>query len=221
VIFHIPHSSAKLPVTYDRLPRSYIDEFTDWGSDTLFSHEAADRVVFGYSRFFVDVERLADDPLDAKGNGFFYTHTPDSVHCYRSKLDLEFVEAKRLYDQWHHNLRKLAARNLCYTENVVLIDCHTFSDKQAALIHGEMDFPDICIGFNADADPKVPEMLVRGFQDNGYSVAENFPFSNAVKPLDDPGLHCVMIEVNKRLDYAALRPVITEILEEVARFEFS
>lgn len=218
MILHIPHSSARLPINYDRLPRSYIDEFTDWGTDELFRHSAADRMIAKHSRFYVDVERLVDDPLDEVGSGFFYTHTPDGLHCYRSKLDPEFAQAEMIYKNWHRELKTIAARNISYTENVVLIDCHSFSDKQAGLIHGDQAFPDICIGFNEGADEGVVRMFKTAFE--GYSVAENFPFSNAIQPIKADALHCVMVEVNKRLDYTALKPVVTALLDEVARFEF-
>jgi N-formylglutamate amidohydrolase len=219
VILHIPHAVSVMPITYPRLPRSYLDEFTDWGTDDLFHHEAADRFVFNYSRFFVDVERLPDDVLDIRGNGFYYTHTPDGIHCYRSKSDPEYAQALEIYEDWHRDLRKAASRNLSMTKNVAVIDCHSFSDRQAALIHGEKDFPDICIGDNGDTP--LAALVAEGFADHGYTVVKNFPFSNAISPIADENLHCVMIEVNKRLDYTALANTITSILDRVAEFEFS
>jgi len=64
MILHIPHSRTGL---IDEVEINNLDEninlLTDWYVDSLFNHEAAQKLIFNYSRFVVDVERFRSDPM--------------------------------------------------------------------------------------------------------------------------------------------------------------
>ena len=74
------------------------------------------------------------------------------------------------------------------------MDCHSFPNDIAPDV-------DICLGFNTDGTRPSDETInaVTGmFQVEGYEVAHNRPYGNAIAPLGYRG-HSLMIEVNKRL----------------------
>lgn len=61
---------------------------------------------------------------------------------------------------------------------------------------------DICIGYNEDwskPDKETIELAVNLFEDNGYKVGVNEPYSNSETP-DCPFLYqSMMLEVNKKV----------------------
>jgi N-formylglutamate amidohydrolase len=230
MLFHIPHSKTSMPVEYPLLPKDYIDNYTDWYTDELFVHSAADRLVFPYSRFYVDVERLLDDPLDKVGNGLFYTHTPDGKIQYRSK-EHDYDHAFTLFYDWHKKLRATVNKNMSYTEKVVLVDCHSFSNEQADATmpwNKGRHYPDIGIGFNDSANPEFIEWVGDLFEDVGFNIGMNFPYSNSIQPVEDANLYSVMIEVNKALyltgieksgNFDNTKKAIHGVLDKLSKFE--
>jgi N-formylglutamate amidohydrolase len=230
MLFHIPHSKTAMPVEYPLLPKEYIDNYTDWYTDELFVHSAADRLVFPYSRFYVDVERLLDDPLDKVGNGLFYTHTPDGKIQYRDK-DKDYDHFLNSYEIWHKKLRDTVNKNLSYTDKVVLVDCHSFSDEQANATMPwikRKKYPEICIGYNDSANPEFIEWVGELFEDADFSVELNFPYSNSIQPVEDENLYTVMIEVNKSLylngtekseNFDSTKKAIHGVLDKLSKFE--
>ena len=79
-------------------------------------------------------------------------------------------------------------------ENTILIDCHSFSNNIP-------DAPDICIGYNNDESYSglIINELTRSFEDSGYSIKYNFPYTNSLYPKMPFVYKSVMIEVNKRI----------------------
>ena len=80
IILHVPHSSTKIPdisITPEirdkcmEMARPLIDYYTDeLFVPENYGQQSSQRmiaIVFEYCRFFCDVERLEDDPLEAKG----------------------------------------------------------------------------------------------------------------------------------------------------------
>lgn len=218
MILHIPHSSQYIPVLYDKLDNETIFNYTDIDTDKLFWHESADMMIFPYSRFYVDVERLENDPLELEHHGLYYTHDYKNIQ-YRTNS--EYDHAKELYDIWHKNLKNNILKNLSYSEKVILVDCHSFSDIQIGT-YG----PDICIGTNEHTtSEKLKSIVYESFNSLGYNVEINYPYSNSIEPIQDDGFETIMIEVNKRLymndNFDSVKKDITNILNEIHKYEIS
>ena len=163
-------------------------KLTDWHTDYLFHgyrKENIRTVRFPYSRFIVDAERLWDDPLEAEGQGILYKR----VKGYSRMIPPEY-EAK-LLNLWHSHQARLRD-NLC--PDALLLDCHSFPSELSDI--------DICIGYNEDwskPNKETIELAVNLFEDNGYKVGINEPYSNSETPVCPFDYHSMMLEVNKKV----------------------
>ena len=80
IVLNIPHASPVFPFGrsgWEEGIGGEIARWTDWYTDYLFA--GASRldgriipVIYPFSRFFCDVERLKDDPLESVGRGRVY-----------------------------------------------------------------------------------------------------------------------------------------------------
>ena len=196
IVLNEPHASIE-GLYDDQLSGWCIDErfvnevvfrLTDWHTDYLFhgfKRPNIRTVRFPFSRFIVDAERLWDDPMEDLGQGIIYRH----FDGYRRQVQ-PVIEAK-LLRLWEDHQRKLK-RNLC--EGSLLLDCHSFPE--------DMGDVDVCIGFNEDWSKPSKELLeyaVNLFEDNGYSVGINYPYSNSEAPACTFVYQSMMLEVNKRV----------------------
>jgi N-formylglutamate amidohydrolase len=169
-------------------------DHADWYTDLMFEDRSNPRiqaVVAEFSRFVVDMERLDDDPLEAEGQGKVYTHYG---YGRRSGLTPEMrAKLEQLWlDYQHRLLAAVQAR-----PNSLLIDCHSFCAREAEDI-------DVCLGYNDDWSRPSDATLRRiteVFEEQGYRVGINTPYSNAKTPLaerlGDGGYKSFMIELNK------------------------
>ena len=196
IVLNEPHASVE-GLYDDRLSGWSIDErfinevvfrLTDWHTDYLFHgtrHPKIRTVRFPLSRFIVDAERLWDDPMDDIGQGIIYRH----FDGYRRQVPKPHEAL--LLRLWESHQQKLR-RQLC--EGALLLDCHSFPD--------DMGDVDVCVGFNDDwsrPDKALLDYAVNLFEDNGYSVGINYPYSNSEAPECAFGYQSMMLEVNKRV----------------------
>jgi N-formylglutamate amidohydrolase len=75
-----------------------------------------------------------------------------------------------------------------------LLDCHSFPSELSDI--------DICIGYNEDwskPNKKTIELAVNLFEDNGYKVGINEPYSNSETPDCPFEYQSMMLEVNKKV----------------------
>ncbi len=81
IVLHIPHAIINgIFGPYGKWPlnpyfiNDCVSKWTDWYTDLLFaiSNENVTNVVFPYSRFVCDAERLDNDPMEALGQGILY-----------------------------------------------------------------------------------------------------------------------------------------------------
>ena len=155
----------------ERFINDIVLKWTDWHTDFLFhgyKSENVRTVRFPYSRFIVDAERLWDDPLEQHGQGIVYKQ----FNGYTRTVPEE--NEAQLLGLWHWHQQRLRD-NLC--EGALLLDCHSFPS--------EMSDVDICIGFNEDwSKPHkgTLELAINLFEDNGYKVGINEPYSNSETP---------------------------------------
>ena len=195
IVLNEPHASIE--GLYDvRLSFWIIDEnfindivlkWTDWHTDYLFhglKKENIRTVRFPYSRFIVDAERLWNDPLEAEGQGILYKH----FEGYNRLIPHE--DEERLFSLWHRHQERLR-NNLC--TDALLLDCHSFPSGLSDV--------DICIGYNEDwSKPhrETIEIAVNLFEENGYKVGINEPYSNSETPDCPFPYESMMLEVNKK-----------------------
>ena len=171
----------------ERFINDIVLKWTDWHTDFLFHGYRSEKirtVRFPYSRFIVDAERLWDDPLEQHGQGIVYKQFDGYTRTVPKKNEVQ------LLGLWHWHQQRLRD-NLC--EGALLLDCHSFPS--------EMSDVDICIGFNEDwskPHKDIVELAVNLFEDNGYKVGINEPYSNSETPDCPFSYQSMMLEVNKR-----------------------
>ena len=143
-------------------------------------------VPFCKSRFDCDVERLENDPLKEMGQGIYYTKFEDCTRKYN------FDEHKHAVEDWLLHRYAIIA-NL--VPNSLIIDCHSFPSEVCEDI-------DINIGFNEDfSKPSAAfiTFLADFFEQYGYKVGINKPYSNSITPTQELAYKSVMIELNKKI----------------------
>lgn len=198
IILNIPHSQTVFPGNsmdqwdnIDTLKNDmsiwtdhYAHELFVWGAETL----DVIPVVYQYSRYYCDVERLIDDPLDAVGRGIIYTKLA-SDDGERKVSAEERAGIMSEYRAYHEHITELLE------DGAMLIDCHSFSQFLAEDV-------DICIGFNEDRTKPADQLLgliENHFREWGYRVAFNKPYSNSLAPGSQHSYTSFMIEANKHL----------------------
>lgn len=188
IVLNIPHASPVFPFGRggweDGIQRE-VDRWTDWFTDWLFISEDPRTVAVAYpfSRFFCDVERLEDDPMEEVGQGIVYRRFNGL------KRELEAGEETWTLTSYREHIGRLRR---AVNEETLLIDCHSFPQ--------DLSDVEICLGFNDDwsRPPRaVIEYVERHFIRAGYRVGLNSPYSNAVSPACDCRYRSLMVEVNK------------------------
>jgi len=168
----------------------HIAHLTDWFTDWIFCSAAkADSricpVIFPFSRFFCDVERLENDPMESIGQGIVYT---DVGSCHRTISD---TEKDKLSERFYYS--HLERLKTMLTPSSFLMDCHSFPQ--------EISDVDICIGYNDDWSHPEDSLVNRVcslFNSEGLSTGINEPFSNSISPAMPFSYPSMMIELNKR-----------------------
>lgn len=191
LVLNIPHSSVEgmiesgWPINRDMWQS--VRRWTDWYTDYLFatSNPHIKTVRMGLSRFIVDVERLIDDPLQEIGQGIVYTRFEEHMRLVDSS---ELMLLRQLYNAHHQTLKQ------CITPGTLLIDCHSFPS--------DISDVDVCIGYNKDWSKPPTEVIGKvrnAFEERGYKVGINTPYSNSVTPHCPFEYNSLMIELNKRV----------------------
>lgn len=198
IVLNIPHASINgvFDPQYGGWPcnqyfvNNCLNRLTDWYTDFLFltlsKQKDVSTVVFPYSRFVCDAERLENDPLEEIGQGIIYKKYGNFE---RNPMDKKQI--KRTMRLWKKHQKCL--KKEIKSPNTVLIDCHSFPSD----VHD----CNICIGFNNDwsYNEKIVNGIAKIFKDRGYSVEFNKPYSNSISPKMPFPYTSVLIEVNKRV----------------------
>jgi N-formylglutamate amidohydrolase len=208
IILHIPHASIVLPSQVDFLlgheALAYeLDAMTDHQTDQLFDLSGARHCVFPVSRLVVDPERFIEDSMESVGMGVVYTHTTDCDPLRAiSEIDrLTLIDT--YYHPHHNNLTRMVDSCLEQHDQCLIIDCHSFP-AQPLPYELDRNRPDICIGTDTyHTSAGLKNCLSKAFEDSGYRVAIDSPFSGSIVPLKhyhlDRRVSSVMIEVNRSL----------------------
>lgn len=218
MILHIPHASAQIPADVreglfisNAELQSELLAMTDWFTDDLFDYNGhlASKVIYPVSRLVADPERFPDDTKEimAKcGMGAVYTRTSGG-DVLRSKLTPS--ERQCLLDAYYipHHIALTAAvqAELDRLDLALVVDCHSFPSQPLPYeLNQNLDRPDICIGTDEYHSPKsLVETVASCFEDYGYSVGIDRPFSGSIVPSDyyqkNSRVTSIMIEINRRL----------------------
>ena len=212
VIAHIPHASIEVPFRehYSGDVDAELALVTDWATDRLVT--ADESVVFPFSRLWCDVERLVNDPLDARGLGLFTTHRMngdvlrEAKEPYLSQVNADYVA--------HHDKVVRAIVGAISLMPVCLLDVHGYAGEQAKLNDHSEPYPDICLGYDdAAVPPGLIPAVAKVFEDAGYSVGNNQPYQGALIPAafeGDPNFFALMIEVNKTVYMDCANAIISD-----------
>ena len=192
IVLSIPHSSIDgLSTTSWNDKAALLSEvrrWTDWYTDLVFvpdDRNGIKTVIADYSRFVVDVERLPSDPMEKIGQGILY----EKFNGLRRTMGQE--ERQGMIAYYMGYIKTLTEM---LSEHSLLIDCHSFPS--------DLSDVDICIGYNDDwrrPTDFVIDIVVEFFKKEGYKVAINTPYQNAIAPETNFVYNSIMIEINKRV----------------------
>lgn len=217
-VFHVPHSSAIVPVE-DRSEFVVSDEelslellrMTDWFTDELFVLDSSEFPVarFPVSRLVVDPERFADDSNEtmvSRGMGVVYTKTSQGARLRSEPTPERRAQLlEKYYVPHHQRLSDLVAGALARHGRALVIDCHSFPSKPLPYeLDQDPDRPDICLGTDAFHTPaSLADFAQEIFLKKGFTVRINRPFSGALVPAEfyerDKRVAALMFEVNRGL----------------------
>lgn len=239
ILFHIPHSSLKIPSKYWKIcirDKNYIEKanvlLTDLSTDKL-APSKCHKLIFKYSRLFCDVEKFKDDSKEImakKGMGVVYTKDCDNIISIPSKKYKRKV-LKSYYDKHHNKLDKLVTNILKKYNRCIIIDFHSFSDEMVKKLLDIDNNPDICIGIDKFyTDALLTNFTVNHFKKYGYSVEINKPYSGTMLPTKyfnkhDKRLSSIMIEINKRIylkdkkEYYKLKNCIEDYYKKIQSYD--
>ena len=237
IVLHIPHSSERLPHGFLRhtlLNQQAVLDFRDIIADKntkeLFGKNNYKKVVFNWLRIFCDVEKFVDPQQEIMaqfGMGVVYTHTNKGERFFSPTAEYVNRVIRKYYLPHHLKLDK-AVQTYLKKNSVILVDCHSFCKEIIMFDDKRRDLPDICIGYNEPAPSKVAEFVTDYFQNLGYKVKANYPYSGTMIPnclLRDPNPNfcSFMIEINKDIYLASpaafktLQMQINSLLRELER----
>lgn len=183
---------------------------TDWFTDEIFGgmENCAD-VIFPISRLVVDPERFEnddDEPMSAQGMGVVYELTSSQQ---RLRIKPSAADRRALMNAFYHPhhllLSTLTDKAIEAHGHCLILDGHSFPSSPLPYeMDQSLDRPDICIGSD---DFHTPGFLLNAavdlFEEAGFDVAVNRPFSGALVPLghfqSDKRVSALMIEVRRDL----------------------
>jgi N-formylglutamate deformylase len=217
-ILHIPHSSPIIPhehrnkflLNNDELQIEIL-RMTDWFTDELFTPSDKEYVSVRYpvSRIVLDPERFEEDDKEimaSRGMGLIYIKTSDGRDLRPPPSMTERHSLMKQYYRPHHSSLLAAVKTV--RENVpeaLVIDCHSFPSSPLPYeIDQNPERPEICIGTDDyHTLPWLADLAVYLFENAGFSVEVNRPFSGALVPIEyynmDRTVSGIMLELNRKL----------------------
>jgi N-formylglutamate amidohydrolase len=157
-----------------------------------------------HSRIFIDIERFEDDKLEEQykyGMGWYYTKSPFENKEIRKTSSKKKIIKK--YQEYHNKFTEIVEKELKQNNQVRIIDCHSFSNKQLWFQSKEIEkMPEICIGYEEyHKDEEFIKYFIEEFKD--YKISINKPYSGSIVPLKfykkEKMVKSTMIEINKKI----------------------
>jgi len=197
-LLHIPHASEYIPedvtdqfvcskMELRREVQLMTDHHTDWLVQLL---EVADksRIIAPVSRLVVDMERFDDDSVEVMsqvGMGAIYEKGSQQQTIRRKLTQLEKSKLLKKYYYPHHEALEARAESLVNTYGkAIIIDVHSYPSTALPYERDHtLSRPEICIGCCDFHTPKGLETsVVSAFEQEGFDVAINTPFSGTLVP---------------------------------------
>lgn len=217
VICNIPHSSTVIPKKFSQdflLSKKDLnnevklmaDLYTDKIYKSLFENFGG--IISKVSRIVVDIERFSDDkkePMSKVGMGILYIKTSNGTILRKINPSRRKEYIEEIYKPYHESLNDVVVKSLKENEMCLIIDCHSFPSKDRMYESDKkLNRPDVCIGIDDFHTPRKLKMLLKKkFEEGGYSVKYNSPFSGTLVPSNfyhkNKNVHSVMIEINRKL----------------------
>jgi N-formylglutamate amidohydrolase len=216
IICNVPHSGTLIPEEFIldfSLSKDETDEevkyMADNYTDNLYSEliSVSSFIKSKISRVVLDIERFKneeDEPMSKVGMSALYRLT-SSGKVLRNVSEINKKKLEEIYDDYHNTLTKLVSLSLDKNNIAIIVDCHSFPSKPRGYESDkEENRPDVCIGVDEFHTPKdLVNLLKVNFEEFGFSVKINSPFSGSIVPLNfykkDKKVVSVMIEVNRNL----------------------
>lgn len=232
ILIHIPHSSLYIPRIYKKISLVSEEELEkenifmcDNKIDELIDNKEQS-LIFNYSRLYCDVERFRDDSeiMNKYGMGYIYTKTSTGKKIFDSPSLSHKKEIDLIYENHHKKLDDYVTRILNKYNKCIIIDMHSYSDHQVANLFNYQNTPDICLGTEeAYYNQELIDTIKEYFENYGYSVMLNYPYSGSIIPnkyfnKTNTNIVSIMIELNKRIyidNFEEFKIIFNNLLEKL------
>lgn len=232
ILIHIPHSSLYIPRIYKKISLVSEEELEkenifmcDNKIDELIDNKEQS-LIFNYSRLYCDVERFRDDSeiMNKYGMGYIYTKTSTGKKIFDSPSLSHKKEIDLIYENHHKKLDDYVTRILNKYNKCIIIDLHSYSDHQVANLFNYQNTPDICLGTEeAYYNQELIDTIKEYFENYGYSVMLNYPYSGSIIPnkyfnKTNTNIVSVMIELNKKIyidNFDEFKIIFNNLLEKL------
>lgn len=232
ILIHIPHSSLYIPRIYKKISLVSEEELEkenifmcDNKIDELIDNKEQS-LIFNYSRLYCDVERFRDDSeiMNKYGMGYIYTKTSTGKKIFDSPSISHKKEIDLIYENHHKKLDDYVTRILNKYNKCIIIDLHSYSDHQVANLFNYQNTPDICLGTEeAYYNQELIDTIKEYFENYGYSVMLNYPYSGSIIPnkyfnKTNTNIVSIMIELNKKIyidNFDEFKIIFNNLLEKL------
>lgn len=232
ILIHIPHSSLYIPRIYKKISLVSEEELEkenifmcDNKIDELIDNKEQS-LIFNYSRLYCDVERFRDDSeiMNKYGMGYIYTKTSTGKKIFDSPSLSHKKEIDLIYENHHKKLDDYVTRILNKYNKCIIIDMHSYSDHQVANLFNYQNTPDICLGTEeAYYNQELIDTIKEYFENYGYSVMLNYPYSGSIIPnkyfnKTNTNIVSIMIELNKKIyidNFEEFKIIFNNLLEKL------
>ncbi|MDA8800587.1 N-formylglutamate amidohydrolase [Amylibacter sp.] len=229
MVFNSPHSGRSYSESFLKnslLKKPEIRASEDAYVDDLFSSVTefgAPLLTAVAPRAFVDLNREADE-LDSaiiqgvnknilnsrvlSGLGVIPRIVSKGNNIQSGKMTIEQANLRldKSYFPYHYKLKKLLDQTKLEFGKVILIDCHSMPMRSThSLRSSDGKSPNIVLGnrFGSSCSSDIMEQIKSSFEDAGFRVSQNVPFSGAyiLKNYGRPSIneHAVQIEIDRGL----------------------
>ncbi|MDA9308654.1 N-formylglutamate amidohydrolase [Amylibacter sp.] len=229
MVFNSPHSGRSYSESFLKnslLKKPEIRTSEDAYVDDLFSSVTefgAPLLTAVAPRAFVDLNRQADE-LDSaiiqgvnknilnsrvlSGLGVIPRIVSKGNNIQSGKMTIEQANLRldKSYFPYHYKLKKLLDQTKLEFGKVILIDCHSMPMRSThSLRSSDGKSPNIVLGnrFGSSCSSDIMEQIKSSFEDAGFRVSQNIPFSGAyiLKNYGRPSInqHAIQIEIDRGL----------------------
>ena len=229
MVFNSPHSGRSYSESFLKnslLKKPEIRASEDAYVDDLFSSVTefgAPLLTAVAPRAFVDLNREADE-LDRgiiqgvnknilnsrvlSGLGVIPRIVSKGNNIQSGKMTIEQANLRldKSYFPYHYKLKKLLDQTKLEFGKVILIDCHSMPMRSThSLRSSDGKSPNIVLGnrFGSSCSSDIMEQIKSSFEDAGFRVSQNIPFSGAyiLKNYGRPSInqHAIQIEIDRGL----------------------